>query len=79
MSGRGTAGGPERCRRGRARDRIDVDGRSVEAPDHRLAGRRDGEGWFYLEGAGPSRFLTVVVVFDGREGIITAFGRRSMQ
>jgi len=53
--------------------------RAVKAPDHRLAGRRDGEEWFYLEGAGPSRFLKVVVAYDGRQGrIITAFGRRSM-
>jgi hypothetical protein len=53
--------------------------RAVRAPDHRLAGHRDGEEWFYLEGAGPSRFLKVVVAYDGRVGrIITAFGRRSM-
>jgi hypothetical protein len=53
--------------------------RAVQAPDHRLAGRRDGEEWFYREGAGPSRYLKVVVAYDGREGrIITAFGRRSM-
>lgn len=53
--------------------------RAVQAPDHRLAGRREGEEWFYLEGAGPSRFVKVVVAYDGREGrIITAFGRRSM-
>lgn len=53
--------------------------RAVQAPDHRLVGRRDSEEWFYLEGAGPSRFLKVVVAYDGREGrIITAFARRSM-
>jgi hypothetical protein len=53
--------------------------RAVQAPDHRLAGRRDGEERFYLEGACRSRFLKVVVAYDGREGrIITAFGRRSM-
>lgn len=53
--------------------------RAVQAPDHRLAGRRDGEEWFYLEGTGPSRFLKVVVAYDGRKGrVITAFARRSM-
>jgi hypothetical protein len=53
--------------------------RAVQAPDHRLPGRRDGEEWCYLEGAGPSRFLKVVVAYDGRAGRIkTAFGRRSM-
>jgi hypothetical protein len=58
---------------------LDVVLRAVQAPDRRLAGRRDGEEWCDLEGAGPSRFLKVVVAYDGREGrIITAFGRRSM-
>jgi hypothetical protein len=52
--------------------------RAVESPTEVLAGRTSDEEWFYLEEAGPSRWLKVVVVFDrlssGR--IITAFGRR---
>jgi hypothetical protein len=52
--------------------------RAVESPSEVLAGRAPDEEWFYLAGAGPSRWLKVVVVFDraasGR--IITAFGRR---
>ncbi len=52
---------------------------ATRRPSHRLAGRRQGEEWFYLEGAGPSRFLKVVVAYDGGRGfIITAFARRSM-
>lgn len=52
--------------------------RAVESPTAVLPGREAGEEWLYLEGAGPSRWLKVVVVFD-REGsgrIITAFARR---
>jgi hypothetical protein len=38
-----------------------------------------GEEWFYVEGAGPSRYLKVVVAFNaGRGTIITGFARRSM-
>lgn len=39
-----------------------------------------GEQWFYLENAGPSRWLKVVVRYESidRGLIITAFGRRSM-
>jgi hypothetical protein len=52
---------------------------AIRAPPCRLAGRHDGEEWFYAEGAGPSRFLKVVVAYDGGRGvIITAFARRSM-
>ncbi len=52
---------------------------AVQAPDHRHAGRRPGEQWFYSEAVGPSRFLKVVVAYDDRQGrIITAFARRSM-
>jgi hypothetical protein len=52
--------------------------RAVESPSEVLAGRAPDEEWFYLEGAGPSRWLKVVVVFDraSRGRIITAFGRR---
>jgi len=52
--------------------------RAVESPTEIMAGRTSDEEWFYLAGAGPSRWLKVVVVFNrpnsGR--IITAFGRR---
>jgi hypothetical protein len=52
---------------------------AVRAPDHRRSGRRPGEEWFYLAGVGPSRFLKVVVAYDGDRGrVITAFARRSM-
>jgi hypothetical protein len=53
--------------------------RAVQEPDRRMSGQRDGEEWFYLEGAGPSRWLKVVVHYEGGLGrIVTAFGRRSM-
>jgi hypothetical protein len=52
--------------------------RAVESPSEVLEGRGSDEEWFYLEGAGPSRWLKVVVVFDRASSgrIITAFGRR---
>jgi hypothetical protein len=52
--------------------------RAVESPTEVMPGRSSDEEWFYLEGAGPSRWLKVVVVFDqsNRGRIITAFGRR---
>jgi hypothetical protein len=52
--------------------------RAVQAPTTALAGREPDEEWLYLEGAGPSRWLKVVVVFDGgdRGRIITSFARR---
>jgi hypothetical protein len=52
--------------------------RAVESPTEIMSGRMADEEWFYLEGAGPSRWLKVVVVFDRRGSgrIITAFGRR---
>jgi hypothetical protein len=52
--------------------------RAVGSPTEIVAGRDSDEEWFYLEGAGPSRWLKVVVVFDrqGSGRIITAFGRR---
>jgi len=52
--------------------------RAVESPSEVLAGRSPDEEWFYLAGAGPSRWLKVVVVFDRANSgrIITAFGRR---
>lgn len=52
--------------------------RAVESPTSVVAGREDDEEWLYLEGAGPSRWLKVVVVFDSedRGRIITSFARR---
>lgn len=52
--------------------------RAVESPTAVLSGREPGEEWLYLEGAGPSRWLKVVVAFDSAERgrIITAFARR---
>lgn len=51
---------------------------AVESPTAALPGREPDEEWLYLEGAGPSRWLKVVVVFDsdGSGRIITAFARR---
>jgi hypothetical protein len=52
--------------------------RAVEAPTAVIAGREPDEEWLYLEGAGPSRWLKVVVVFDSaaQGRIITSFARR---
>lgn len=52
--------------------------RAVESPTNVVAGRESDEEWLYLEGAGPSRWLKVVVVFDSedRGRIITSFARR---
>lgn len=53
--------------------------RAVRSPDRRVSGRRKGEERFYLRDAGPSRWLKVVVHFEGGRGrIVTAFARRSM-
>jgi hypothetical protein len=52
---------------------------ALRAPDRRLPGRREGEEWFYLAGVGPSRWLKVVVAYEGGRGrVITAFARRSI-
>lgn len=51
---------------------------AVEAPDRHRPGHAPNEEWFYLAGAGPSRWLKVVVVFQAENGrIITAFPRRA--
>jgi hypothetical protein len=52
--------------------------RAVEAQTAVMAGREPNEEWLYLEGAGPSRWLKVVVIFDSesRGRIITSFARR---
>lgn len=53
--------------------------RAVRTPDRRLSGHQEDEEWFYLAEAGPSRWLKVVVHYEGGRGrIVTAFGRRSM-
>src|SRR3954451_15869616 len=52
---------------------------AIRQPTVRRPGRIPGEEWFYLEGAGPSRYLKVVVAFKaGRGSIIAAFARRSL-
>ena len=51
---------------------------AIRKPDARLAGRAPGEEWFYLRSWGPSRWIKVVVSFEGEIGrILTAFPRRS--
>ncbi len=52
---------------------------AVREPDRRVPGRRPNEEWFFAEGPGPSRWLQVVVHYEGGEGwIVTAFARRSL-
>ncbi len=53
--------------------------RAVREPTERIAQPRPGEDWFYLEGAGPSRWLKVVVAFDEKSigSIRTAFQREA--
>jgi hypothetical protein len=51
--------------------------RAVRAPDVRLTAPRANEQWFLLRDVGPSRWLQVVVAYEGDRGwIVTAFGRR---
>jgi hypothetical protein len=50
----------------------------VRDPDHRTPGRTEDEVWFYGAGAGPSRWIKVVVHYEhGRGQIATAFPRRT--
>jgi len=53
--------------------------RAIETPSDRIAQARPGQDWFYLEGAGPSSWLKVVVAFDEESvgSVRTAFPRRS--
>jgi len=52
---------------------------AVAEPTRRMPGRVVGEERFYVKGAGPSRWLKVVVHYDRDAGrIVTAFARRSM-
>lgn len=51
---------------------------AISAPTLRRPGREPKESWHYLEGAGPSRWLKVVVAYEGDRGYVrTAFARRS--
>lgn len=51
--------------------------RAVEAPDERQTAPRSNEQWFFVGGVGPSRWLQVVVAYEGERGfIVTAFPRR---
>ena len=51
---------------------------AVAAPTRKIIGRELGEEWYYLAGPGPTRWLKVVVHYEGREGlIVTAFPRRA--
>ena len=53
--------------------------RVVAEPERRLPGRIANEEWFYAAGVGPSRWLKVVVIYEGQRGfIVTAYARRSM-
>ncbi len=52
---------------------------AVRGPDYRRPGRWPDEEWFYLATARPSRWLKVVVVYEGERGrIVTAFARRAV-
>lgn len=51
--------------------------RAVTAPDQRRPTPRANEHWYFLRAVGPSRWLQVVVAYEGDRGwIVTAFGRR---
>ncbi|MEX2645347.1 MAG: hypothetical protein WD249_03700 [Gaiellaceae bacterium] len=51
----------------------------VAEPEHRLPGRGPQEEWFYRGGAGPSRWVKVVVHYEQTFGrIVTAFPRRAL-
>ena len=50
---------------------------AVRRPTIRIWGRRPHEEWYYRRGVGPSRWLKVVVAYEGAVGEIrTAFARR---
>jgi hypothetical protein len=52
--------------------------RAISEPSELLHSPRVGEDWYYLQGAGPSRWLKVVVAFDENNdgSVLTAFPRR---
>jgi hypothetical protein len=51
---------------------------AIAAPTNVRSGRKRNERWHYLAEAGPSRWLKVVVAYEGSRGYVrTAFARRS--
>lgn len=51
---------------------------AIRVPTEVHPGLEPNERWHYLLGAGPSRWLKVVVAFeDGRGFVVTAFARRA--
>jgi hypothetical protein len=52
--------------------------RAIREPSELLRAPRVGEDWYYLQGAGPSQWLKVVVAFDENNdgSVLTAFPRR---
>ena len=52
---------------------------AVRRPTSQVPGRRPDEEWYYRRGVGPSRWLKVVVAYEGTVGEIrTAFARRAI-
>ena len=52
---------------------------TVSNPDRIRLGDESNERWFFAANVGPSRWLQVVVHYDGSSGrITTAFGRRCL-
>jgi hypothetical protein len=50
----------------------------ISAPTIRRPGREPNQWWHYLQDAGPSRWLKVVVAYEEDRGYVrTAFARRS--
>jgi hypothetical protein len=51
---------------------------AIHSPTESHHGRKPNERWHYLLGAGPSRWLKVVVALEGDRGfVVTAFARRA--
>lgn len=51
---------------------------AIRDPHDVLPGRKSNELWYYKADIGPSRWLRVVVAFQGERGfIVTAFPRRT--
>lgn len=50
---------------------------AISTPTQRMRGRATNEEWYFLEHAGPARWLQVVVHYvEGQGRVTTAFGRR---